>query len=177
MKDSGRGLFIVSLNPYNEKSSCNLLAYEQSNYLMGRTIPSFRIASVQEEEEWKSFRQALDKKDRKIFDDMFSIAHFDNSACSFAAKPIRIQPIFMSIIFHHYKQLMEIKQELHYTAYTMKTVNVIQHINYFNFRRPANRSQWHVLSLIHTLWEICLLSTTKVQLYHRKKSSTWTIVW
>jgi hypothetical protein len=31
---------------------------------------------------------------------MFSICHLYNSACSFAAKPIRIQPIFMSIIFH-----------------------------------------------------------------------------
>jgi hypothetical protein len=26
-------------------------------------------------------------------------------ASSYTAKPIRIQPIFMSIIFHHYKQL------------------------------------------------------------------------
>jgi hypothetical protein len=34
---------------------------------MGRTIPSFRIASVMEKEEWKYFRRALDKKDRKIF--------------------------------------------------------------------------------------------------------------
>jgi hypothetical protein len=79
---------------------------------MGRTIPSFRISSVQEEKEWKSFRQALDKSDRKAFDNMFSIAHLYNSASSYAAKPIRIQPIFMSIIFHHYKQLMKIKEEL-----------------------------------------------------------------
>jgi hypothetical protein len=79
---------------------------------MGRTIPSFRIASAEEQKEWRSFRQALDKSDRKAFDDMFSIAQLYNSACSFAAKPIRIQPIFMSIVFHHYKQLMEIKEEL-----------------------------------------------------------------
>jgi hypothetical protein len=63
---------------------------------MGRTIPSFRMASAEEQKEWKEFRQALDKKDRKVFDDMFSICHLYNSACSFAAKPIRIQPIFMS---------------------------------------------------------------------------------
>jgi hypothetical protein len=79
---------------------------------MGRTIPSFRLASVEEQKEWKEFRQALDRSDRKIFDDMFSIAQLYNSACSFAAKPVRTQPIFMSIIFHHYKQLMEIKEEL-----------------------------------------------------------------
>jgi hypothetical protein len=79
---------------------------------MGRTIPSFRMASVEEQKQWKEFRQALDKKDRKVFDDMFLTSHLYNSACSFAAKPIRIHSIFMSIIFHHYKQLMEIKQEL-----------------------------------------------------------------
>jgi hypothetical protein len=59
----------------------------------------------------KSFAK-LDKSDRKAFDDMFSIAHLYNSASSFAAKPIRIQPIFMSIIFHHYKELMKIKEEI-----------------------------------------------------------------
>jgi hypothetical protein len=66
---------------------------------MGRTIPSFRIASMEEQEkEWKQFRQALDKQDRKAFDNMLSIARLYNSACSYAANPIRIQPIFMSII-------------------------------------------------------------------------------
>ena len=79
---------------------------------MGRTIPSLRIASVQQEKEWKAFRQALDKKDRKAFDKMFSIAQLYNSASSYAAKPIRIQPIFMHIIFHHFRRLRKIKEEL-----------------------------------------------------------------
>jgi hypothetical protein len=52
---------------------------------MGRTIPSFRMASVEEQKEWREFRQALDKKDRKVFDDMFSICRLYNSVCSFAA--------------------------------------------------------------------------------------------
>jgi hypothetical protein len=79
---------------------------------MGRTIPSFRMASIEEQKECKEFRRALDKKDRKVFDDMFSICRLYNSACSFVAKPIRIHPIFMSIIFHHYKKLEKIKEEL-----------------------------------------------------------------
>jgi len=73
---------------------------------MGRTTPSFRLASVEEEREWKVFRNALDKSDRKLFDEMFSVSHLYNSTCSCAANPIRIRPIFMSIIFHHYKKLM-----------------------------------------------------------------------
>jgi hypothetical protein len=79
---------------------------------MGRTIPSFRIASVMEKEEWKSFRKALDKKDRKIFDDMFDISILYNSASAYSAKYIRIHPIFMSIIFHHYKKLIEISERI-----------------------------------------------------------------
>ena len=39
---------------------------------MGRTIPSFRIASVLEEKEWKSFRKYLNNKnDKKAFENMF----------------------------------------------------------------------------------------------------------
>ncbi len=79
---------------------------------MGRTIPSFRKASAMEETEWKTFRNYLDKSDRKKFDEMFSIAHLYNSASSYIANPIRIYPILMSIIFHHYKQLTELSREI-----------------------------------------------------------------
>ena len=79
---------------------------------MGRTIPSFRLATTEEKKEWKEFRQSLDKKDRKTFDNLFLAASLYNSVSSYAARTIRIHPIFMSIIFHHYKQLTEIKQEL-----------------------------------------------------------------
>ena len=51
---------------------------------MGRTVPSFRIASLMEERKWKPFRNSLDKSERKIFDRMFSIGHLYNSASSYA---------------------------------------------------------------------------------------------
>ena len=38
---------------------------------------------------------------------MFSIANLYNSASSNAVNPIRIYPIMMSIVFHHYKTLKE----------------------------------------------------------------------
>jgi len=66
---------------------------------MGRTISSFRLASVEEQKDWKEFRQVLDKSDKKTFDDMFSIAHLYNSACYFAAKPIRIHQFLCLIYF------------------------------------------------------------------------------
>ncbi len=77
---------------------------------MGRTIPSFRIAVILEEKEWKSSRKYLNKKgDKKAFDDMFSIAKLYNSACSYAANSIRIYPIMISIVLHNYKILKEKK--------------------------------------------------------------------
>ena len=75
---------------------------------MGRTIPSFRIATVIKEEKWKLFRKYLsNKNEKRLFTHMFSIANLYNSVCSNAVNPIRIHPIMMSIILHHYKKLKE----------------------------------------------------------------------
>ena len=74
---------------------------------MGRTIPSFRLALEMEEREWTPFRNALDKKDRKKFDDMFDIPRLYTSACSYAVQPVRLYPILMSILLHCYKQLVD----------------------------------------------------------------------
>ena len=78
---------------------------------MGRTIPSFRIAVEIEIWKWTSFRKALDKRDRKVFDKMLSISRFYNSAGTMACRPILIHVILMSIIFEHYKQLRKIVNE------------------------------------------------------------------
>jgi hypothetical protein len=72
---------------------------------MGRTIPSFTIALVEEESQWKPFRQRLDKCDRNGFDDMFSIPRLYISSCMYSANPVVLHPIILSVLFHHYKQL------------------------------------------------------------------------
>ena len=73
---------------------------------MGRTIPSFRIAVVLEQKKWKEFRKYLrNKNEKKIFDNMFSIATLYNSATTNAVIPIRIHLMMISIILHHYKMI------------------------------------------------------------------------
>jgi hypothetical protein len=79
---------------------------------LGRTIPSFRLALAEEEIEWKDYRKHLDDRERKDFDDMFEIPRLYISACSGSVSLVRIYPIFISIIFHHYKELMEIAQQI-----------------------------------------------------------------
>jgi hypothetical protein len=75
---------------------------------LGRTVTSFRIALAMEEREWKPFRNALDKSDRKKFDEMFNIPRLYLSACSYAVQPVRLYPILMSILLYYcYEQLRE----------------------------------------------------------------------
>ena len=73
--------------------------------IMGRTVPSYRIATEMERSKWKIFRQKSNKKDRKKFDQMFSYSRLYKPAGSDACRPVLLHPILMSIIFEHYKQL------------------------------------------------------------------------
>jgi hypothetical protein len=79
---------------------------------MGRTLPSFRIALDMEKADWKPFRNALDKSERKEFDDMFDIPRLYLSACSNSVQLVPLHPIIMSIIFHHYKELTQLLSEV-----------------------------------------------------------------
>ena len=78
---------------------------------MGRTVPSYRLASDREKREWKIFREQLDKSERKAFDEMVSYSRLYNTAGVGACKPVLLYPILMSIIFEHYKQIRKIESE------------------------------------------------------------------
>ncbi len=73
---------------------------------MGRTIPSFRIAEAQEAVEWRSFRKALPREDRTLFDEMLGSARLYTSASSAAIRTSKFEGMTMAIIFHHYRMLM-----------------------------------------------------------------------
>ncbi len=72
---------------------------------MGRTVPSFRIAEAQDASEWKSFRKALPKEDRDVFDEMISSARLYTSASSAAIRASKFEGMAMAIVFHHYRTL------------------------------------------------------------------------
>ena len=79
---------------------------------MGRTVPSFRIVLDMEKEEWKPFRNALDKSERKQFDDMWDIPKLYITSCSNSVQLVPLHPIMISILFHHYKQLTELMAQV-----------------------------------------------------------------
>jgi hypothetical protein len=60
----------------------------------------------------KALPFALDKSERKQFDEMWDIPKLYVSACSNSAQLVPLHPIFISILFHHYKELLEIRSEI-----------------------------------------------------------------
>jgi hypothetical protein len=66
--------------------------------LEGRTVPSFRIVLAEEKEEWKTFRNLLDKKERKEFNEMWGIAKIYVSACSNSVQMVPVHLIIISIL-------------------------------------------------------------------------------
>ena len=79
---------------------------------MGRTVPSFRLVLAMEKKEWKTFRNALDKSERKEFDEMFDIPRLYISACSNSVQLVPLHPIIISILFHHYEELKKCISEI-----------------------------------------------------------------
>lgn len=79
---------------------------------MGRTVPSFRIAEALEIEDWKPFRRALPRRERAIFDEMLNTARLYASASSSAVRASKFEGMLIAIIFHHYRVLTGIAEEI-----------------------------------------------------------------
>jgi hypothetical protein len=79
---------------------------------MGRTVSSFRNVIEIEKREWKPFRNALDKSEKKEFDKMWDIPRLYVMACSNSVQLVPFHPIAMSILFHHYKELLECEKQI-----------------------------------------------------------------
>jgi hypothetical protein len=79
---------------------------------MGRTVPSFRIAEAQEFGEWRRFRRALPRRERRVFDEMLNTARLYTSASSAAVRTSRFEGMAMAILFHHYRLLVRCKETL-----------------------------------------------------------------
>jgi hypothetical protein len=62
---------------------------------------------MEEKEEWKPFRNALNKSQRKSFDEMWEIPKLRITVCSNSVQLVPFHPIVISILFHHYKELKE----------------------------------------------------------------------
>jgi hypothetical protein len=75
-------------------------------------VPSFRIVLEMEKEEWKPFRNALGKSEKKQFHEMCDIPRLYITACSNSVQLVPLHPVMISILFHHYKQLRELIEQV-----------------------------------------------------------------
>jgi hypothetical protein len=101
----------MSTSPTSATIAILLFAFDVV-FIVG-TIPSFRIALAMEKEEWKPFRNALDKsEERKKFDEMWDLPKWYISACSNSVQYVRLHPILMSILLYDFKQLTQCIQRL-----------------------------------------------------------------
>ena len=79
---------------------------------MGRTIPSFRQLLEIEKLDWSTFKKLLPaKKDRQVFDEIFENAKLYTSYLGNASNPIVLESVIMGVIFHNYKQLLQVSKE------------------------------------------------------------------
>src|SRR5919198_3180538 len=79
----------------------------------------------EEKEEWRDYRKHLDKSERKEFDDMWDIPRLYITACSNSIQLVPLHPILMSILFHHYKELMEMKAQVEQIKGEKQTKEVV----------------------------------------------------
>ena len=75
--------------------------------MLGRTVPSYRIALEWEIESWRVFAEALSPKDREAFEVLMDACRNHSTAGGCACKPILFEPMIMSILLSHENELLE----------------------------------------------------------------------
>jgi hypothetical protein len=88
------------------------MAFKIFVVIMGRTIPSFRMAIDIEIAKWKTFRDALRKPEREIFENMLLRSKLYASAGGMAVRPVVLEAMFMSILLDHHKRFLELAAEI-----------------------------------------------------------------
>jgi hypothetical protein len=75
---------------------------------MGRTVLPFTQELYREEESWKSFRRALRREDRELFDELFAAARYHTAACTCSGRAVPFEAILMSILVEERRAVREL---------------------------------------------------------------------
>ena len=119
-----------------------------------------------EKAEWKPFRNALDKSERREFDDMFDIPRLYLSACSNSVQLVPLHPIIMSILFHHYKELKECMKRVEETL-EAKSTSWKKKEGILTIKKEEQKTKKYLLTWIST-FRIAKLLILKLQIYNEK---------
>src|SRR3990172_284942 len=75
---------------------------------MGRTVLPFTQELYREEESWKSYRRALRREDRAMFDELFAAARYHTAACTCSGRAVPFEAILMSILLEERRAVREL---------------------------------------------------------------------
>ena len=80
---------------------------------VGKTVPSYRIALEFEVSRWKSFRNALlSDEEKQAFDALMDMCRNNAMASGNACNPIIFEPMVMSILLAHHKEMQQLEYKL-----------------------------------------------------------------
>jgi len=72
---------------------------------MGRTVPTYRMVMEDVIRDWDSFKQALRREDRQLFEQLMQKGRRHASAASYAIRPHPTESLLMSILLEMEKDL------------------------------------------------------------------------
>jgi len=78
---------------------------------MGRTVPTYRMASESLFQSWSDFRRALSQEDREAFDRLSDKVRLHASACSVAAFLDPLEGALLSILLEQEKELERLRKK------------------------------------------------------------------
>lgn len=78
---------------------------------MGRTVPTYRMASESLFQSWSDFRRALPQEDREAFDRLSDKVRLHASACSVAAFLDPLEGVLLSILLEQEKELERLRKK------------------------------------------------------------------
>jgi len=78
---------------------------------MGRTVPTYRMASESLFQSWSDYRRALPQEDRAAFDRLSDKVRLHASACSVAAFLDPLEGALLSILLEQEKELERLRKK------------------------------------------------------------------
>jgi hypothetical protein len=89
-------------------------------HVLGKTVPSYRVALEYEVQRWSSFKRALRQDEREVFDQLMDICRNYASAASCATRPVLFEAMVMTILLDQQKIMNQLEKKLQATNMTAK---------------------------------------------------------
>ena len=81
--------------------------------MLGKTVPSYRMALEFELENWKNFKKSLlTDEEKQAFEEMADMARSHASAAGNACRPILFEPMTLSILLGQQKRIRTLQRKI-----------------------------------------------------------------